>query len=239
LNGVDPTHFVARDPDQPSEHNGRKRLLFVGRVSPEKGVHVLLQAMEKVTAQYPNVELNVVGPPGAAPYEYMVLISDDPKVNALKKFYSGRFYKDHYQEHLQYIANGMPDHIHFTGSVPHAQTVDHYAQADVLINPSLTEAFGMSLVEAMCSRVPVVATRVGGMPAVVDDGTTGLLVEPDQPEALADAILCLLRDDSLRTAMGTAGYQRVHERYTWDLIAESLWDQYVQLCDRDSARQHA
>lgn len=87
------------------------------------------------------------------------------------------------------------------------------ASLDILVQPSRRETFGRVLLEAMASRRPVIATRVGGMPEIVRHGETGLLVPPQDPQALAAATLTLLADPATRQAMGEAGRRRVEERF--------------------------
>jgi glycosyltransferase involved in cell wall biosynthesis len=87
------------------------------------------------------------------------------------------------------------------------------ASLDILVQPSHRETFGRVLLEAMASRRPVIATRVGGMPEIVRHGETGLLVPPGDPQALAAATLTLLADPATRQAMGEAGRRRVEERF--------------------------
>jgi glycosyltransferase involved in cell wall biosynthesis len=88
------------------------------------------------------------------------------------------------------------------------------AALDVLVLPSLSEALGLVLLEAGALGVPVVATAVGGIPEVVEDGVTGILVPPGQPDALADAVTRLLRDPERARAMGEAGRARVEREFT-------------------------
>jgi len=228
-NGVDPRYFQSNQAESTESRSGTKNLLFVGRVSPEKGIHVLLQAAARVIERIPEARLHIVGPPGSAPYEYMTLISNDPKVNQLVAFYKGRLYRDNYFPGLQELASQLDEKVIFTGSLPHSETIKYYQNADILINPSLTEAFGMSLVEAMASQVPIIATRIGGMTEIIEDARSGLLIESDNPKALADAIIYLLENDSTRAEMGDMGYRKIVEKYTWDKISKSLWKRYCDL----------
>jgi glycosyltransferase involved in cell wall biosynthesis len=95
-----------------------------------------------------------------------------------------------------------------------------YGEAEVAIVPSLYEGFSLPAIEAMSCGVPVVATTGGALPEVVGtSGETGLLVEPNNPEALVDAIRSLLDDPELRERLGAAGRQRVIERFTWQVTA--------------------
>jgi glycosyltransferase involved in cell wall biosynthesis len=94
---------------------------------------------------------------------------------------------------------------------------------DVFVMSSEMEGLGTSILDAMACGKPVVGTRTGGIPEVVEDGVTGVLVEPRDARALAAAITTLLQDESLRTTMGTAGLARVRERFTVDrMVAETV-----------------
>ena len=89
--------------------------------------------------------------------------------------------------------------------VPYRELPGKYAEASVLVNPSLSESFGMTVVEGMASGLPVIATRVGGQEEFVDDGTTGLLIESEDPAELVDAIRQIRRDPDGARRMGEAG----------------------------------
>lgn len=89
----------------------------------------------------------------------------------------------------------------------------------------------MSLVEAMANRLPVVATRVGGMTEIVEHGRTGLLVEAGNAEALAEALAIVLKYEQQRQYMGEAGYRRALERYSWRQVSDSLLGHYQRLCE--------
>jgi glycosyltransferase involved in cell wall biosynthesis len=234
-NGVDVNHFAAWKRTMASHGIEVPRLLFVGRVSPEKGLHVLLEAFHRIVAEYPQVHLDIVGPESHVPFDFIVLVSDDEEVSKLARFYSRRLRRPAYLCHLQRrLPSSLSDRVSFVGPVPHARLVDYYRNAEVLINPSFSEAFGMSLVEAMATEVPVVATRVGGMPDVVEDDNTGLLVRVGDADAIAQATLLLLRDPSLKKSMGKAGRQRAIKTFAWERIVESLSREYEGLCERGS-----
>jgi glycosyltransferase involved in cell wall biosynthesis len=92
---------------------------------------------------------------------------------------------------------------------------------------SITEGLGTSLLDAMAASRPIVATRAGGIPEVVVDGATGLLVPPRDAHALAAAILGLLRDEPLRKQMAEAGHSRVRARFSVDRMVEQTLDVYA------------
>ena len=91
---------------------------------------------------------------------------------------------------------------------------------DVLVHPALKEGLGVSLLQASCARLPIVASRVGGIPEAVRDGETGLLVEPGDPVELARALIRLLSDASLRQRLGQAGRRWVEEAFSADLMVD-------------------
>lgn len=221
-NGVDSSGFVPAGAKARADGPAERPLLFVGRVSPEKGVHVLLRAFNRVREAFPETRLLIAGPYCPLPRDFIVGLSDDPHVAAL-----GRLYQDDYMAHLRTLLNGhLSDGVTFLGALPHAEMARTYASASVVINPALSEAFGMSLVEGMATGIPVVASRVGGMPEVVEHGGTGLLVPPDDDVRMADAIIELLGDHSLREAMGGRGRQRVLERFDWNRVTTTLRESY-------------
>lgn len=204
-------------------------VLFVGRVSPEKGVHDLILAFHDVLKRFPDARLHIVGGIGSAPLELLVGLSKEPQVMALRRFYEGGSAggKDPYLVQLeQYAGPELGKRILFEGRVDHSRTQAFYKRAAVLVNPSLSESFGMSLVEAMMHRVPVVATRVGGMPYIVNHGQTGLLAEPANPKGLAGAICEILEDRERARRMGEAGRKRAVERFSWQKSADLLLEHF-------------
>jgi len=228
-NGVDVNHFVSRNRYILANKNSIKRLLFVGRLSPEKGLHILLEAFQEVVKRYPKAQLEIVGSKTTSPIEFIVALSDDPKLSKLAFFYKKSSYFSQLQERL--LSFDIADNVTFTNYIPHRYLIHHYRQADVLVNPSFSEAFGMSLIEAMACQVPVVATRVGGMTEIVEEGKTGILVEAGNAPELAEAILYILSDKDLRKRMGKFARERVVELFSWDKIAEDLLCQYKEICD--------
>jgi glycosyltransferase involved in cell wall biosynthesis len=198
-------------------------VLFVGRLSPEKGLHTLLEAMDLVCREMPEARLDLAGPPSSLPREYIVGISADPRVRALSAFYDGTACTD-YQAWLRGRAEqgALAGRVRFLGAIPQAELPAVYAQADVLANPSFSESFGMTLVEGMSTGLPVVATRVGGMPEIVAPGVTGFLREPGDPQGLADDLLACLGSAARRDEMGAAGRRRVLDVFTWEARASRL-----------------
>jgi spore coat protein SA len=209
-----------------SKENGSKKILFVGRISPEKGLHLLLDAFREVNRRYPDTKLEIVGSEVVAPRECVFGTSNEPEVLGLSQFYLGS-----YLEKLKNrLLPDIEDRVVFAGYVSHEELPAHYKDADIVINPSLSEAFGMSLAEGMSSGISVIATRIGGMRSVVQEGKTGLLVEVNNPSILADAVCYLLSNDDLRKSMGKAGRQRALDLFSWEKVAESLEVEYKNIC---------
>jgi glycosyltransferase involved in cell wall biosynthesis len=204
----------------------RKRFLFAGRVSPEKGIHVLLDAYRMVLAREPEAELTIVGGAYIPPLSFLVDRSGDPMVRELR-----RFYTSDYLEHLQEEARTIPEgRVSFLGQVAHSELAALLKDADVFMQPSVWgEPFPLAVVEAMAAGLPVIASRIGGLPESVVDGNTGLLVQPDDPTALADAMLQLIRNKRMAHSMGTAGAIRAREMFSWEVITARLSSLYEAL----------
>jgi glycosyltransferase involved in cell wall biosynthesis len=229
FNGVDVSDF-SENGHRTTKEDGTQRLLSVGRVSPEKGVHVLLDAFQILAERYPLAQLDIVGSKEQLPLDFLLSLSDDDTVTDLASFCdrgSRLSYFSHLQRRLD--ALGIASHVTFSGFVPHVVKINHYRGADVYVQPSFSDAFPLPVLEAMASGLPVVATRVGGIPEAVVNGKTGLLVEPGDAPALAEAILRLVSDKDLRKAMGKAGRQRVLDLFSWEQIAKNLLCQYKSI----------
>jgi glycosyltransferase involved in cell wall biosynthesis len=125
---------------------------------------------------------------------------------------------------------GLSDRVHFLGA--RRDVGNLLAAMDVFVLPSLWEGLPLAMVLAMGAGVPVVATRVAGIPEVVDDGRTGLLVPPSDPEALAAALTRLLEDAPLRQRISREASQSVLPRLGVDRYVESMTSLYDTLLER-------
>lgn len=130
---------------------------------------------------------------------------------------------------LERLAARLRLHVEFAGEAPHERVPDILARLDVFVMPSTYEGFGVAALEAQAMEVPVVASDVYGIPDVVEDGVTGILVPPRDVPALADALLSLLDDAGKRRAMGSAGRRFVAERYSWQQNAARMEALYRDL----------
>jgi glycosyltransferase involved in cell wall biosynthesis len=130
------------------------------------------------------------------------------------------------------------DRTLFLGAVPNSEMPPIYRAADISVLPSLAEATSIAGLEAMASGVPLVGTRVGGIPAIIAEEETGLLVAPRQPEELAAALRRLIAGRFMRARLGSAARVRVEREFSWRTIAHRTLSVYEQ-CGRAGPRSGA
>jgi glycosyltransferase involved in cell wall biosynthesis len=123
-------------------------------------------------------------------------------------------------------ALGLGDRVAFVDWLEPRPLAALLARARAAVLPSREESFGNAIAEAMAVGCPVIATRVGSVPEIVDADRTGVLVPPDDPAALAEAIDALLADPDRAAALARAGREHVRARFTWDAVAASFEDLY-------------
>jgi glycosyltransferase involved in cell wall biosynthesis len=210
-------------------------LLFVGRIAPDKGVHLLAGAFSALARELPGLELDIVGKPGMMPLDVLgVLLRDDSALEAVRDFYGrstlGWLKKEvlgqrhSYLDHVRgLIPQSAAGRVRFHGTVPLSELVKLYQAADLLVLPSVwQESYGLPVAEAMASGTPVLASRSGGVPELVEDGVTGRLVPRLDPGALTQALREMLSDPGRLRAMGLAGRARAEQLLTWDRSAARL-----------------
>ncbi|AZA14496.1 D-inositol-3-phosphate glycosyltransferase [Corynebacterium choanae] len=182
-------------------------VLFVGRLQKFKGPHVLIDAVAQLAEHHPDLPLRVImcgGPSG-------------PDATA--------------ETYRQYAAKqGVSHVIRFLQPRPPEELVDLYRAADVVAVPSYNESFGLVAVEAQATGTPVVAANVGGLPIVVRDGETGLLVDSHHPDEWAAVLADILTDDERRAQMGQAAVMRAQE-LSWHNTAQESVDWYEKLLE--------
>lgn len=181
---------------------GHPIVAAVGRIDPEKGLHVLIEAVARVRDAGVPLQLALVGSPG----------TDDGG----------------YLAELVRMGNGLlGDSVRL---VPHVDDVAGVlSSVDVLACPSPLEPFGMIVLEAQVCRVPVVACRSGGPAEFIEHEETGMLVVPGDPDDLADALRRLLGDENLRERIRAAGEERVHDSYTAPVRAHRMVSLYHRI----------
>jgi glycosyltransferase involved in cell wall biosynthesis len=190
-NGLDIDAFMAeRDAAFAPEPSldGRRIILNVAAYEPKKGLDVLLRAFATIVES-------------GEPSLWLVLVGVDRGIRG----------------ELEALATslGVRTRALFFADVPHSRLHPFYAAAQVFCLPSRSEPFGLVLLEAGAFALPVVASRVGGIPEIISHEETGLLVAPDDPNLLAEALLRLLQDSTARARLGEALRTRVRAEFTW------------------------
>jgi len=123
---------------------------------------------------------------------------------------------------------GISEMVGFVGAVEHENMPKFYNAADICVVPSYHESFGMVAVESLACGTPVVASRVGGLATIVQDGETGYLFDERSPEALATYLCLLMSENEIRNSMAGAARQSVM-KYNWSSTAHRLFQMYQEL----------
>jgi D-inositol-3-phosphate glycosyltransferase len=207
--GVDVQHFCPMPRSEAKEIVGipenNRMLLFVGRLEPLKGVDTLLKAIAIVKqgmgSAVDNLCLSIIGGDGE---------DNDPETTRLKE--------------LRETLN-LGEFVTFHGSKSQETLLYYYAAAEAVIMPSHYESFGMVALEAMACGTPVIASEVGGLAYLIQDGVTGFHVPDRDPEELAGKITLLLENTDLRREMSTAAVQNA-QRYAWPRVASQIVQLY-------------
>jgi glycogen synthase len=198
-NGIDPDLFRRTDRRDALDRLGvtQPYVLFVGRITDQKGIFHLLEAARRL-------------PTGVQ----VVLCASAPDTPEI-------------EERLRRAVADRPTVTWINEMVPVEVVTQLYSHAAVFCCPSVYEPFGLINLEAMACETPVVASAVGGILEVVEDGKTGLLVPPATPDALADALTRVLENPALGRALGQAGRRRVEDKFAWASVAERTEQVYA------------
>jgi glycosyltransferase involved in cell wall biosynthesis len=242
-NGVDLERFHPGPGSGGADGSGAvdPSMLYVGRVSPEKGVHILAQAFERILARVPAARLAVVGSAGLLPFNQISLLEDDSHVASLRPFY-GKGLLERINKQAVHASTSYLDairsslspaalaRVRFHGPLEYMDLPALYRRARVLVAPSLcAEPFGLPMAEAMASGLPVIASRAGGMASIVEDGKTGILVDRGDVQGLAEASVALLTDNATLAGMRRASRQVAEARFGWEASAGRLENIYERL----------
>ncbi len=163
-------------------NNNDKVILFVGTLRPVKGVKYLIQAMNVIAQKEPKTRLMLVG-------------------NGEERDYLRGLVKELKLER----------YVTLVGKVPNEKVPEYMVASDVFVLPSLSEGFPLTILEAMASGLPIVASKVGGLPEIVEDGQNGFLVEPRKPGQIAEKVLLLLKNEGLRQRMIVNNRKKVQQ----------------------------
>jgi spore coat protein SA len=213
--GVDEKRFASRF--QPEVNKVREKelkrlgigrnkvILYVGRLRRIKGVHKLLKSIFLLKKRYPSFILLVVGGSGY-----------------------GQNIPTHYVRKLRSYARKLEGRVHFIPYVPSSEIHRWYRLADIVVVPSVApEAFGLVNVEAMSTGIPVVASAVGGIPEVIEDGKNGVLVPlTNHTRHLAKALYKMLTNEKWAKELGREGREKVQQHFTWEKASLRLLELY-------------
>lgn len=177
----------------------KKMILFVGSLRPVKGVRYLIDAMEFLVEKNKNISL--------------VLVGDGEDRDDLKDLVKGY---------------NLDEHVIFVGRVSDEEVPEYMAAADIFVLPSLSEGFGIVLLEAMASGLPIIATNIAGISEMVTDGENGFLVEPKNPEEIADRIMKLLEDDALREIISHNNKEK-SKQFSWSQVVDMIESVYMNV----------
>lgn len=207
--GIDLRPYQTADRQSARQHFGWGDELVIATVArhlPHKRLDVLIKAMGSVWASVPDARLVIAGIHG----------SHTPELEALMKQYPAA------QQHR----------ITLLKDITQDDKVLVMMGCDVFAMLSSHEAFGLVFLEAWACGKPVIAANIGALPSVVQDGIDGVLVDYDNPQATADAIIRLWQQPELRESMGHAGRAKVEQHYTWDIVTRAFRETYEYAVDK-------
>ena len=202
-NGVDVEEFRPRPKNPGSEY---VRVLCPRRMDPKNGVIYLVQAFLQLRERFPDLKIELLLTGGALGTEHEAYDVAVRRVVAESRFGS---------------------EVIFLGNVPSVDMPKIFQASDIVVIPSLVEAVSLSALEAMATGLPVIASNVGGLPEIVLDGRTGVLVPPRDVMRLEAAIRQLATSKDERSALGSKARELVADRYTWERIAQETLSVYA------------
>jgi glycosyltransferase involved in cell wall biosynthesis len=189
--------FIERFP----QLNGKRIVLFLGRIHSHKGLDLLARAFARLASQHEDVRLVIAGPDEG----------DQSRIESML------------------AASGVQHKTLFTGMLTGRDKLAAYSAADVFVLPSHGEVLGVSVMEALAATLPVIITRQCQFPEVASEGA-GLVINPD-PDELHDALVTVLADLEMGRAMGERGRQMVMEKYTWEKVADRMRQLYAAILE--------
>ncbi|MET0558984.1 MAG: glycosyltransferase family 4 protein [Solirubrobacterales bacterium] len=179
----------------------RPTVLYIGRLVPEKGQAVLLEAVAELARRGTDVELALAG---------------EGRLRVELEAEAGRL--------------GIAERVCFLGAVGQEELHRLYEDAAIFCLPSFAEGVPVVLMEAMAMGLPVVTTRIAGIPELIDDGSSGVLVAPGRPDQLADSLAELAADGELRRRLGAGGRDAVERGFDCEATAAQLYDVFAREC---------
>lgn len=178
------------------------RIFCCARIRPLKNILGLIEAFARIVRQFPDAHLRIAGTPEAA-------------------------YLETCKQGIE--ANGLQDKVFFLGNISIDDVQRELARAHCLVVPSFQENAPLTIAEAMAAGVPVVAADVGGIPEMIEDGMTGLLIDPYDPKSISDAVIKILSDETLALSMGQSAKETAGKRFSASLIRKKTLEVYREI----------
>jgi D-inositol-3-phosphate glycosyltransferase len=217
--GVDTAHFYPIPVEEAKEYIGmpedEKMILFVGRIEPLKGIDTLIRAI----AQIRKADVLSICP------HYLYIIGGNPEASGEDASKEMRRLQD------LCAKLDLHDLVLFLGKRDQDSLQYYYSAAEMVVMPSHYESFGMVALEAMACGTPVIATQVGGLQHLVQDGETGFVIPNGDPDALEEKITMLICQEAMKDRMSSNSVAYA-QTLNWDVIAEKLIKQFKKLTDR-------
>ncbi len=192
-------------------------ILYVGRLEWRKGIGTIISACRELRKEIPNLKLVITG----------------GKIFGRNKNQADFEEYQRLQEKAK--TEKVSDIVKFVGNIGHRRLPNYYQSADILVVPSYYEPFGLVALEGMASKVPVVASKVGGLSTIFRDKENGLLFEPRNPVSLKDKILLLYQSQNLSERIKNNAYNEVKEKYSWHKISEKISELYKSLIQNENS----
>jgi glycosyltransferase involved in cell wall biosynthesis len=174
---------------------------FVGHVRHAKGLHFLVQSANEIIKQSPQNILFIIGGEGPMRQDLMQMVSD----------------------------RGLEDNFLFPGYIPDESLSYYLNSLDIFVQPSLVEGMPQGVLEAMACGKPIVATDVGGVSEIVDNGVNGYLIDPGSPEQLCNAVVKLVEDANMRRIFGENSQKIVEEKFDWGVLCVKYYNLYTSI----------
>ena len=194
-----------------SDTSSRCRVVFLSTLSRQKGLFVLLDAIPLIAREYPDVEFHIAGP------------------------WCGRGTEEEAREQL--VATQQSARVTFHGPLIGEDKMKFLRSGDVFVFPGIQqEGQPLTVLEAMCACLPVIATDRGCLRETVVEGLTGFIVPPNSPEAIAERLLHLIRSPEERRQLAKNARLRYEEKYTMSIFAARMADLFAQLVQSDFHR---
>lgn len=182
-------------------------ILTLGRIDHQKNQRLAVELLGRLRERNPHVHLMIIG--YIANPDYYAQLVREIDASGLKPFIT--------------LIPGLPTESH--------ELIDAFHASDIFLLPSRHEPFGIVILEAWAAHLPVVASRIGGIPYFVEDGTDGLLCDPDSKEAFHSALQTLIDSHELRSNIGRNGYSKACNEYDWNIVTRKLESIYTEIIE--------